>query len=373
MPARGPLDVDTVISFLVDRELVRRDELFDLSVRAAAVTRRNRNIRVHLTATRGFFVKQAEPTTEFGVESLRREIAFFSDERHRVTRQLAHAPGVVWYESQRPLLILALLTDHHSLSDHFRSFNPPRFPVSVFHQLGRILAELHARASGLRAPHDLPSLGEHTAPWAFSAHLPPVGALLNLSPGAAHALAIIQTSDSLREGLGAARDAWRDDAFIHGDLRSDNVLVRVIDDQTTDVRLVDWELARLGDPAWDLAALIHGVLLYWVSGLEPRISDADVARMVDSARVPWSVLQPAVQALCHSYFDAAADHVAPVDAPRVRSEKLATFTAVRVVQSVLEMSERLAYLPAHGVLLLQLAENLLLDPSGAAHDVLGLR
>lgn len=54
--------------------------------------------------------------------------------------------------------------------------------------------------------------------------------------------------------LRAARALWRPMTLIHADLKHDNVLL----DRTADgckVTVLDWEMARLGDPAWDLAGL----------------------------------------------------------------------------------------------------------------------
>jgi len=54
--------------------------------------------------------------------------------------------------------------------------------------------------------------------------------------------------------LRAARALWRSMTLIHADLKHDNVLL----DRTAEgwkVTVLDWEMARLGDPAWDLAGL----------------------------------------------------------------------------------------------------------------------
>lgn len=53
------------------------------------------------------------------------------------------------------------------------------------------------------------------------------------------------------EGLHRARMTWRPMCLVHGDLKHDNVLL--VDDGS--VRIIDWEMARIGDPAWDLAGL----------------------------------------------------------------------------------------------------------------------
>lgn len=55
---------------------------------------------------------------------------------------------------------------------------------------------------------------------------------------------------ALREG----RARWRRMCLVHGDLKHDNLLVAAAG-AARRVVIVDWEMARLGDPAWDLAAL----------------------------------------------------------------------------------------------------------------------
>lgn len=57
------------------------------------------------------------------------------------------------------------------------------------------------------------------------------------------------------EALREARERWRPMCLIHGDLKHDNVLVEADEHGITGVTVIDWEMARLGDPAWDLAGL----------------------------------------------------------------------------------------------------------------------
>ncbi|MCU0890169.1 MAG: aminoglycoside phosphotransferase family protein [Sandarakinorhabdus sp.] len=62
---------------------------------------------------------------------------------------------------------------------------------------------------------------------------------------------------ALVAGIRRARGAWRPLALIHADLKHDNLLLKA----NGGVTLVDWELARCGDPAWDLAGLMFRPLL----------------------------------------------------------------------------------------------------------------
>lgn len=68
-------------------------------------------------------------------------------------------------------------------------------------------------------------------------------------------LAEAATDPALVAGLRAARARWRGLCLIHADLKHDNLLVEEAPEGRLSVRVVDWEMARVGDPAWDVAAL----------------------------------------------------------------------------------------------------------------------
>jgi aminoglycoside phosphotransferase (APT) family kinase protein len=63
------------------------------------------------------------------------------------------------------------------------------------------------------------------------------------------------SSPGLRDAFGRAASRWRPSGLIHGDLRWSNVLA-ASDGRDSRVWLVDWELACLGDPAWDVGSVI---------------------------------------------------------------------------------------------------------------------
>jgi Phosphotransferase enzyme family len=365
------LDVDSVIGFLVERGLLRRRDLFSGKVLAEAVSRRNRNLRVSVGDAGGFFIKQVEPTTAFGVESLRREVAFYTDDRSAPVRRAGRAPTVLWSDARAPVLVLDLLPNHHTLWSHYGPSVSAGVVVECYQRLAHLLARVHGH--GPLPPDSMPdAAGGEAVPWVFEAHRPPAESLVNLSPATAHALSIIQASETIRSGFDRARESWRTSSFIHADLRSDNVQVPARPGATLDVRLIDWELARPGDPLWDVACLIDDLLLYWVGGMDTQLADADVARVVASARVPWSTLQPAVRVLWYAYTGAVRGDFPAVEAATSGPCRLASFIAVRAVQAVLEMTDRRSHLPPQAVLLLQLAENLFTHPEQTARDFLGI-
>ena len=68
--------------------------------------------------------------------------------------------------------------------------------------------------------------------------------------------AVLQRPDALH-ALALARADWRDVHIVHGDAKAANVLI--LEDGS--VRVIDWEIAALGDGLWDIAGLVQSLLM----------------------------------------------------------------------------------------------------------------
>lgn len=103
-------------------------------------------------------------------------------------------------------------------------------------------------------------------------------------------LAQILAKPDLVSGLRRARAAWRPVGLIHGDCKLDNVIIG----DGGAIRLIDWEMARLGDPAWDLAALSHRLLIDQGEGAAGHLAQlaADYAHAVAVPAAPIALRVP---------------------------------------------------------------------------------
>jgi Ser/Thr protein kinase RdoA (MazF antagonist) len=133
--------------------------------------------------------------------------------------------------------------DEHSAFDRLASLLAG--PLAAFHRATRDLARPAAQAPAVWAaeqPWGL-ALMDGDAPPELWAHAG-VGPLLHEAA----------SDQILVAGLRAARALWHPMVLMHGDLKHDNVLV---DTRAWPPRvwLLDWEMSRIGDPAWDLACL----------------------------------------------------------------------------------------------------------------------
>jgi hypothetical protein len=138
-------------------------------------------------------------------------------------------------------------------------------PLAAFHRATRDLA---------RPGADVPEGLEGVEPWGLclmDGDAPPE---LWAIPATAALLREAAADGTLVTGLRSARSLWRPLALVHADLKHDNVLVEN-GAQEPRVRVLDWEMARVGDPAWDLAALTARLAV--ARGEGPPWQEADLA------------------------------------------------------------------------------------------------
>ena len=145
-------------------------------------------------------------------------------------------------------------------------------------------------------------------------------------------LRILQANAGFVEHLERLTRSWRPETVIHGDIRFDNVLVRSprADEEVDAIELwiVDWEMVRIGDPAWDLAGALQDFLVLWVSSM-PLSDELTTEEMTARARVPLDELRAASRALWAGYRAAAGLEVAEEGGFLRRA---VAFAAVRLIQ-----------------------------------------
>jgi Ser/Thr protein kinase RdoA (MazF antagonist) len=347
------LEQSEIPVYLLSLGLVKPSDVVGGDLTVVDASRRNCVFLVTTSTGPTFVVKQAGARTAATLahEAAVLKLLAAGDLAERVPAVVSHDPGAA-------RLVLRTPGGARDWNEHHAA---GRFSPASARMLGRTLAALHA----------LPVDGVEPLPagvdrmWALSLPEPPRELLLDLSAGALDLVGRVQGSRALCARLDELRDARTDDVLVHGDLRWDNCLAvpRPGSRRRTRIVLVDWELSGPGAAGFDVATVLAEYLRVWVGSI-PIVEPADPGRLMPWAGHPLWDMRPAVDA-----FWAAYRLGNPLHPPLLRLMEL---TAACLLQTAVEQAQGLSAVSAHVMTLVQLADNLLRDPAGAAALLLGL-
>jgi phosphotransferase family enzyme len=367
-PEDSLLDGAAASGYLLSLGLLDITSLVLHGVRIEEVPGRNRNFRVLGGPGQAFFLKQA-PRGEIGTggplaveSSLYQWVAADA----RATALRAVFPRRRHYDPARSILVLDLVTDavHPQVLEDEAS---PDYLAASRRLVATALAECH----GLPVPRDIGTgvALPDAAPWVFDLARPAPASLRELAPAQLSVIQAVQSQPAAMAALDRLRDEWRPTRLVHGDFKWSNVLVER-DSAGIPVRVVllDWEMAQLGDPAWDVGAVMHAFIAEAVLGLE--LTDGT------SPEAAAGLLGTLIPRLLPAHRDFWSRYLAVARLTDAEAEallhRLTSHVAARLLKSAYEWSQAEVRMPRSAAAILQLAINMLLSPDAAREVVLGL-
>ena len=138
---------------------------------------------------------------------------------------------------------------------------------SVKDLLGKIIGNFHDTTSKISDNQNYLRNGiELYEPPAFYLLTPSVSMYCVLSPANLQLLTELQRNQQLQAQAEATKRAWSPSCLVHGDLKWDNILVYPKEPTISPaLRIGDWELAGIGDPAWDAASILVAYISHSIS------------------------------------------------------------------------------------------------------------
>jgi hypothetical protein len=351
-----------VTRYLIARGLLAPAAIVDGRFRMRDLSRRNLNLLVDGAGQGGLFVKigadrahRAGLAHEAAVYRLLQD-ALAPDHAARLL------PALVDHDPHAAVLVLGQ-ADRENLRDLHARLG--RFVPALAARLGRELGRLQ-----WALPRD-PGIGDGGFyPLPFCLVRPPPGFVANCSAASLALLRVVQDNAGLCAMLDALAATWQarcaeQPCLIHADLRLDNCCVHL---RPQRLRIVDWELATAGDPAWDAGAVMADYISAWLQSM-PLPAGAEPADCVPLAGIAHAALQEAVRAFFTAY--AAARGLAG-SARATGLQACVRYAAARLLQLAYEQMQGAAQLGTHALAHVQLCENLLCRPEEGAALFLGV-
>ena len=358
------LSAANVVHFLLRNGLVEAREVVAGQVSVIDSSRRNRNFKVIRNGGTGLFVKQMRDMQTDAMLTLKREAACYELARDDATlRRLM--PRLVRYDENRHVIVVDLLPEAESLLNYHTRHRG--FPVEIGRMLGEGLGLYHTRAGALIESERLKQLLARQIPL-----------ILTLSRGG-HAMlgrfgrvgpaisALLQQHKDFEGYLDTLGAEWRFDSLVHGDMKWDNVLVYPTP-SGLDFRIVDWEMADIGDAAWDVGAVLQSFLSVWILSM-PIASGLPPESYVSAAALPLENMRPPLHAFWNAYADSRGYGATE---RRNQIERCLRFGAARLVWAVVEQRLYAPRLDLAATALLQVSLNILQNPPRAVAELLGV-
>lgn len=352
-----------LVHYLAERGLVSYESIVDGDVMVAPSSARHSNFAIIRRSAPAYFVKQIRADQPIAAETLAREAALYrlaaADAKLEPLRTLM--PRFHAYDPLRHVLVIELLDNAASVAAYHRSRGA--FPPELADAIGRALARYHDNTRAELLPQAALTSFPRTIPWAlsFHAHMP---YFQNVSAANRQLFELLNRHPQFAAALERARRGYRFDALIHGDMKFDNCMFDPA--AAVPLRIIDWEMADIGDADWDAGAIFHSYLGWWASTV-PIGSDGAPQPALASA--PLHRMQPAMNAFWRAY--AAEARIEPQDA-QARLERTVAYAGARLLQTVYESLAGTDVFHAPAVLQTQMSLNILSDPPRAAVELLGI-
>ena len=362
------LTPDNIVHYLTDQNLISTESVVDGDLMVVDMTRRNRNFKILRKTDKGLFVKQPRNFDVQSVASLVREAQSYrlvaTDPAFRAISGLM--PSSLHFDTARNILVLGLLPESENLSEMYRRLG--EFPSYIAATLGRSLGCYHREVGRTLEQVRHTKLFPETLPWMLTITQEYIQQAKTVDENHCRFYSIIAKYPEFLDSIHRLRTGWKADSLIHGDMKWDNCMVYKDEAASSDelaLKIVDWELADLGDSAWDAGAVFQTFLSLWVMSL-PEVNGEE-----EQQRDKYSIekMQPAIR----SFWDAYTGTMSIEKKARtLLLKKCVEYAAVRIIQTGYETLFHSRQMSNAIVYLLQLSLNILKDPDEAITALLGL-
>lgn len=360
------LSAPEVVRYLIEHDMLDAARVVAGDVRLMVASSRNSSLKVVCTHGPSYFVKQGCGID--GRSTIANEAAAYRWLRaHGVgSRRLHYVPRCHIHDPERALLVLDLLPDARSLTEHLVLRR--RGSVAHARSLGRALGDLHRRGSdggrvdaAFQVDRGLPSI--------FNVHRPTLRILRSVSRGNLDLIQLVQQFPWLAALLDDLHDGWVRDGLVHGDLKGDNcVVARTASGRRSHLAIVDWERFGIGDSAWDAGSVFSAYLGVWLQSI-PMAGDRAPDHYLKLASVPLCNLQPSFGEFWANYVSARQLGDRAARRCLLRSTRYCGAALLNIARDQMRGASQLT---GKTVCLIQLGFNIMQRPAEAAKHLLGI-
>ncbi|MFM2304664.1 MAG: hypothetical protein RLZZ135_2076 [Cyanobacteriota bacterium] len=290
-------------------------------------------------------------------------------------------PELLYFDPDRSILVVKFLADYSDLYGYY--LKEHQFPLVVAKSIGQLLGTIHSQTFQRSAYHQfltvrVASRDENRAN--LDKSYTAIDIIRNLSRITPRVFQMMpleclqffklyQRFPSLSQAIADLGSSITPSCLVHNDLKINNILLDLNWQQPTSkiIRLIDWERADWGDPAFDLGCILGSYLEIWLDGLviSTTLSINDSLQL---ATTPLELLQPSLFDLVRSYLDRFP---AIINARPDFLDRAIQFAGLSLIQRIETRIDEDRLFGNRGIVMLQVAKQLLCAPQTAMNTLFG--
>lgn len=361
------LDPVSVVSYLLECGLLSTQSIIDSDLYVFERSYRNANFMVVSEQGPSYLVKQGlDKITAASVDHEAKVYEFLTTYPGR-GEFLRCLPRCYHHDDREHIIVLEMVRGGENLDSRF--WRVGRFSTALAAEVGVALALLHHTTRACAEGIVEPPRSLYLPPTILNIHRPRLTQYNSASAANIQLLLIAQQLPGMGEELDRTMAEWKADAFVHGDIKWANLVTTTrFKGKKCELKIVDWELAGVGDPCWDTGSIFSEYLSLWLRSI-PITGKDPPERFLSLASYPLPRMQPAIRAFWHSYTSAMGLSLPVAAQWLMRAVK---YCGARLVQTAFEEGQVVAELNGNIITLLQLALNVMRRPQQAASRLLGI-
>jgi thiamine kinase-like enzyme len=376
------LDTDNIFEYLANLNycnITDRD-----TSKITIVPAKNFNLLIALANGTHLLVKQelhnnrGETKAEFWlswrIQLLAQKFSNFGD---KISKFL---PNLLYFDPDNSILIVEYLNNYQDLYHYYTKHN--QFPIEIARSIGQLLGSIHSQTFQALEyqqflDQQLVATAESNQIEKFNPAIDLIARLSRITPYIFQVMPVdclqffklYQRFPSLSQAIFDLSEAISPSCLVHNDLKINNILLDLDWESPTSqiIKLIDWERADWGDPAFDLGCIIGSYLEIWLDGLVIS-STLSVNESLQLATTPLELLQPSLFTLVQSYL---AEFPAIIQTRPDYLDRVVQFAGLALIQRVEITIDEDRIFGNRGIIMLQVAKQLLCTPQAAIKTIFG--
>ena len=267
-----------------------------------------------------------------------------------------HIPKYFGYDPTHNILITEYFKETKSV--HELVFEKKEFSEVHAKQMASILASFHFDITK--------EVKDNTSLQFFNAQIPWILNLGNLHNSNSEkiensVLLEIHKHPELVKKIDKVASKWETYSLIHGDIKWLNFIVLPHEEE---LKLVDWEIADLGDPLWDVAGVFQSYLTSWVLSFDNQ-NVQQHQKVKDTDFITLENILPVIKIFWDEY--AKLQKFTPEDY-KMKLTTTLSYMAVRMIQTAFENNMSQPKIYPNSVRIIQFCDHILNDTEALARQ-----